>query len=311
MNSQQNETPFNDDVDRRKFMSTLTKALGSTALFTSPAWGNNNKTNPQGKWTVGQIMDRFISEVPGAPFQQTVDTLKSGDRSIAVTGIVTTMFATINVIEKAIALKANFIIAHEPTFYNHLDETDWLKKDEVYQYKAELLKKNSIALWRNHDYIHRLPSDGVKAGVVAKLAWEKFPLTGGNEDLFDIPQVTLEALIGQVKQRLGIPTVRYVGDLSQPCKKVLLMPGASGGRNQILAISKEKPDAVLCGEVSEWETAEYIRDARSKGQKISLVVLGHIPSEEPGSEFLASWLRENIKGVNVTHVPAGNSLMFA
>jgi putative NIF3 family GTP cyclohydrolase 1 type 2 len=58
-----------------------------------------------------------LKEVPGAPFEQTVDTLKSGNRDIIVTGVVATMFATIEVIRKAIAMKANFIIAHEPTFY--------------------------------------------------------------------------------------------------------------------------------------------------------------------------------------------------
>ena len=310
MNSQENDSSLNDGVDRRKFMSTLTKALGSTVLFTRPGWDENGTANVEGQWTVGQIMDRFISEVPGAPFAQTVDTLKSGDRNIVVTGIVTTMFATINVIEKAVALKANFIIAHEPTFYNHLDETDWLSDDEVYKYKAELLRKHSIAVWRNHDYIHRLPSDGVRAGVVARLGWEKFAVKG-NDHLFEIPEATLEALIKESRQKLGISSVRYVGDLSQPCRKILLLPGAAGGRNQIRAIGKEKPDAVLCGEVSEWETAEYIRDAGSAGRKISLVVLGHIPSEEPGSEFLASWLRANVKGMNVTHIPAGNSLKFA
>lgn len=310
MNSHEHNSSFNDDVDRRRFMSTLTKALGSTVLLTTPAWGGDGAIKAEGKWTVGQIMDRFISQVPAAPFPQTVDTLKSGHRDMVVTGIVTTMFATVSVIEKAVALKANFIIAHEPTFYNHLDETDWLSEDDVYKYKSGLLSKHGIAVWRNHDYIHRLPSDGVRAGVVARLGWEKFAVSG-NDHVFEIPEVRLESLIKEARQKLGISMVRYVGDLSQPCRKVLLMPGASGGRNQIRAIGKEKPDAVLCGEVSEWETAEYIRDAGAAGRKISLVVLGHIPSEEPGSEFMASWLRENIKGMEVTHVPAGSSLKFA
>src|SRR5205085_12466509 len=111
--------------------------------------------------TVGEIMDRFIIEVPGAPIENTVDTLKAGSRDIVVTGIVTTMFATLEVINKAIALGANFIIAHEPTFYNHRDDTDWLEGDKVYRHKAALLKQHGIAVWRNHDYIHRHVPDGV------------------------------------------------------------------------------------------------------------------------------------------------------
>lgn len=311
MRTKYKSIPFTDAVDRRKFMSTLTRAVGSAAFFAMPLV-SAAKGSPQVDqvWTVGQIMDRFIKEVPGAPFEKTVDTLKSGSRAIEVTGIVTTMFATVEVIRKAITLNANFIIAHEPTFYNHLDDSSWLEHDEVYRYKADLLKKHNIAVWRNHDYIHRLAADGVRTGVIAQLKWEKY-YNPDNTHILMLPAVTLKELIGQVKERLGIRAVRYAGDLTQSCKKILLMPGASGGKNQISAIGSEKPDVLLCGEIQEWETAEYIRDARAKGQKISLVVLGHIASEEPGSGFLAAWLKENVKGVTATHIPAGNSLLFA
>ena len=129
--------------------------------------------------------------------------------------------------------------------------------------------------------------------------------------MFKIPGIQLADLIRDVKGKLGISTVRYIGDPSAKVAKVLLMPGASGGRNQITAIRREKPDVVFCGEISEWETAEYIRDARSKGDRIALVVLGHVASEEPGSKFLADWLAKHVAGITVTHVPAGNSLMFA
>ena len=89
------------------------------------------------------------------------------------------------------------------------------------------------------------------------------------------------------------------------------MPGASGGRSHITAIRKNKPDVLVCGEIQEWETAEYVRDARATGEQIALIVLGHIASEEPGSEWMLNWLQKNVPGVPVTHIPAGNSLQFA
>ncbi len=296
------------DVNRRAFMSTVTKVVGSTIIL-SGAKASATTPPQRDDWTVGKIMDLFIREVPGAPFSQTVDTLKSGDRDLKVTGIVTTMFATVDVIRRAIAMKANFIIAHEPTFYNHLDDTGWLENDPVYQFKARLLKENNIAVWRNHDYIHSLAADGVREGVVKQLGWEKYK--GSNAYVFDLPVSNVRDLVADIKQKLGIESIRYVGGLGESYTKVLLMPGASGGRNQITAIAREKPDVVICGEISEWETAEYVRDARSKGDKLSLLVLGHVASEEPGSQFLATWLREKVKGIPTTHLPAGNSLGFA
>ena len=117
-------------------------------------------------------------------------------------------------------------------------------------------------------------------------------------------------MIGHLKEKLSIEKVRYIGDPSQSCSHLLLMPGAAGGRRQIESIGKVKPDVLICGEISEWETAEYVRDARAKGDNISLVLLGHIASEEPGSEFMLNWLKEKVPTIKSTHIPSGNSLSF-
>lgn len=293
---------------RRKFITHV--GIGTAALMAAPALSKAaGILKPDTTYTVGNIMDMFIKTVPGAPFPTTVDTLKAGNRDMVITGIVTAMFPTVDVIRKTADLGANFIVCHEPTFYNHTDDTDWLAGDDVYQYKADLLKQHGIAIWRNHDYIHSIVPDGVISGVVAKLGWKDFQ-KGSNTFLFT-PAPTLKELIDQTKQKLDIEKVRYIGDLSQPCSNVLLMEGAAGGRPQIKAIGAVKPDVVFCGEISEWETAEYIRDARAEGKNISLVVLGHIASEEAGSIFMADWLKDRLTGVKVTHVNCGNSLRFA
>jgi putative NIF3 family GTP cyclohydrolase 1 type 2 len=299
---------INNSQSRRKFIHN-TSILGSAFFLTNPLSVSAFASVQQGL-TVGQIMDIFIKEVPNAPFNSTVDTLKSGNRDIVVTGIVTTMFATIEVIRKAVELKANFIIAHEPTFYNHQDQTQWLEDDDVYRYKSALLKEHNIAVWRNHDYVHSLVTDGVRKQVVEQLGWEKFGNPG--QSLYrPSPVPVLKELIEHTKKRLGVPMVRYIGDLSARCEKVLLMPGAAGGMAQIRNIRNTRPDVLVCGEVAEWETAEYVRDARAKGDKVSLVVLGHVASEEPGSLFMAKWLKQKLPQVRTTHVPAGNSLSFA
>jgi len=96
----------------------------------------------------------------------------------------------------------------------------------------------------------------------------------------------------------------------QKCSRIVLIPGAAGGKTQIEAIGKYKPDVLMVGEIQEWETAEYVRDALAKGDNLSLVVLGHIASEEPGAEYLLNWLKKNVPGVKATHVPTGHSLTY-
>ena len=78
-------------------------------------------------------MKPIIALVPGGAQVDTVDTIKSGNGQQICNGIVTTFMATAEVIQKTIDLKANFITTHEPTFYNHLDETEWLQQDQVFQ----------------------------------------------------------------------------------------------------------------------------------------------------------------------------------
>ena len=68
-------------------------------------------------------------------------------------------------------------------------------------------------------------------------------------------------------------------------------------------------DVLVVGEVSEWETSEYVRDAAAAGMKKGLIILGHAPSEEPGMAYAAAWLRELVPGVPVFHVPSTDAFV--
>lgn len=291
---------------RKEFISDLSKASVG-GLFLSAPFRSASQDNT---WTVGKIMDRFTEEVPGAPFPETVDTLKAGNRDMEVTGIITTMFATVPVLKYAISTGANFIIVHEPTYYNHLDETDWLENDDTYQYKSNLLEENGIAIWRNHDYIHRHQPDGVYSGFLDKLMWKPYVTDESNPRIVQIPETRLSELIKHVKARLGIDMVRYMGNDDQMCQKILLLPGAMGSQNHIRLVSEHDPDVLMIGEAQEWTTPEYIRDRSASGKETSLIVLGHADSEDPGSIYMKDWLLKHVPGVEVTHVHSGNPFRF-
>ena len=300
-----NTLPTNNTPGRKKFISDTLKITGGLTLLSSPALSMaGNILSPNKEFTIREIMDIILKEIPGAPFQQTVDTLKSGTPDQKVTGIITTMFPTVNVIKKAINLNANFIIAHEPSFYNHTDDTNWVPGNSVLKQKLELLQKNNIAIWRFHDYWHRHRPDGVGYGVLKKAGWLQYYKAG--EPLVVIPPATLKNITQHLKSSLGIDHVRVIGDLSQQCSRIGLIPGAAGGQMQVSFVEKEKPDVLIVGEVHEWETAEYIRDAQSLGSKTALIVLGHAVSEEPGMEYLVEWLQPKLGGLKVTNIPSNS-----
>src|SRR5215467_246115 len=125
-------------IERRKFIATSLKAMSATALLTSPTTIFITDQDKKQSYTVQDVIDIILKEIPGAPFPDTVDTIKSGNPNQQVAGIVSTMFPTVTVIEKAAELKANFIIAHEPTFYNHSDDPNWVPNNEVVKKKKQL-----------------------------------------------------------------------------------------------------------------------------------------------------------------------------
>lgn len=296
---------------RRDFLAAIGTGVGITVIspmsYSKPGVADNIHA---AGITVQQVIDIILREIPGAPFSQTVDTIKSGNASQVVTGIVTTMFATVDVIRKAASLGANFIIAHEPTFYTHADEKEWLANDPVFKFKMDLLDKHKIAVWRFHDYWHTHNPDGVLMGVLTKMGWEKL-YNPKNPRMIEHPSITVGEIVATAKKSLGIRQVRVVGDLKQSCKRIALIPGAAGGRTQIKTLQEEMPDVLIVGEVHEWETAEYVRDARAMGQKTSLIVLGHAESEEPGMEWLVPWLSSRVKDFKITHVPSHNPFIEA
>lgn len=65
-------------------------------------------------------------------------------------------------------------------------------------------------------------------------------------------------------------------------------------------------DVVVVGEINEWETSEYARDAVRQKKNKALIILGHANSEEPGMKYLAEWLRPMLPAIGITFVPAGD-----
>ena len=297
-----------NNYSRRKFLTSVT-ALTGASLVLSHAHQSKGASYLQ-TYTVKQVIDIIMKEVPGAPFENTVDQLRSGSPDQEVTGIVTTMFPTLEVIEQTAKAGANFIIAHETPFYNNQDETDWLKDDDAYRYKVELLNKHKIAIWRFHDYWHRHQPDGIIMGNLMKLGWDKH-YDINKPRLLTLPQpLTIRAIARLTKDKLGISTVRVVGNLDRTCSSLYLAFGYMDSRRQIAAIQEFKPDLILSGETREWETVERVRDGLKMGQKTSLLVLSHSVSEEAGMEYAAKWLETKVPGVKISHIASGNPFVF-
>jgi putative NIF3 family GTP cyclohydrolase 1 type 2 len=248
-----------------------------------------------------------IQKQVGVPWKSdTVDTFKAGDPDTPVTGIAVTMMATLDVLQRAAAAGDNLIITHEPTFFDHLDKAEQLPEkdnDAVLAAKRLFISQHNLVIWRFHDHWHERTPDGIEAGMVHALGWEKFQ-DAHNQYLFDIPETPLEKLASDIKRELGIHIVRVVGDPALRVTKVAMAPGAAGFSNHAKALEMPGVQTLVIGEAQEWETVEYVADAATEGKQKSLIILSHIPSEQAGMEECTRWLKTFVTEAPIQFIPA-------
>ena len=246
-----------------------------------------------------------IQQHVGVPWMtETVDTFKAGNPDTTVTGIAVTMMATMDVLQRAAANGQNFVITHEPTFYNHLDVPEGMaESDLVWREKREFIEKHGMVVWRFHDHWHMRKPDGILAGMVHALGWEKYQQEE-NPYLFTMPERTLEALAAEVAKKLNSPVLRVVGEPGMKVTRIAFSPGSAGFVRETHALEMDNVEVLLVGETREWETVEYAADAVSEGKKKALIVIGHIPSEQAGMEECARWLKTFVKDVPIDFVAA-------
>ncbi len=187
------------------------------------------------------------------------------------------MMATFDVVQRAAASGNNLIITHEPTFYGHLDQTGELARehDAVLAAKQAFIAQHHLVIWRFHDHWHERKPDGIQAGMIRALGWEKFQ-NPSDAHLFVIPETTVEKLASDLKARLGIRTLRVVGNPALRVTKLALNPGYPGFPDERHTLQRDDVEVLVMGEGLEWETIEYGADAVAEGRHKALVILGHI-----------------------------------
>jgi putative NIF3 family GTP cyclohydrolase 1 type 2 len=282
-------------------MKTM-KAISVSLIFLV-LQGTINGQNPA-KQTAGMVIASIIKQTASDPVPNTVDVIKAGDPQTQVSGIVTTMFATTDVLKKAVAMNCNLIICHEPVFYNHRDETQQFQNDPVYLEKRRFIDDNKLVIWRFHDYIHRLKPDAIDYGMALKLGWLKYT-DGGITERFVLPETTLNELVRTLRKIFPKNAFNIVGNPDMKLTKAAFSAGAPGSSAHLSLLGDKNVDVVIAGEVPQWETYEYVRDAVSQGRKKAIIFLGHVTSEEPGMEYCAQWLKGFIKEIPIQFVESG------
>jgi putative NIF3 family GTP cyclohydrolase 1 type 2 len=283
-------------------MKTLSIIISVIFLTTEAGLMNGQNSLP----TAEQVIATIIKKTGNNPLPNTVDVIKEGDPQTHVTGIVTCMFATMEVLKQAADKNCNLIIVHEPLFYNHLDETKTLQNDPVFLEKKHFINDHKLVIWRFHDNIHMMRPDGIETGMILKLGWKDY-VVKGTTNQFVIPEMTLQDLLKNLKKVFPKNAFYVVGNPEMKLTKVSYAAGAPGSARHISLLEDKNVDVVVAGEAQQWETYEYMRDAVDQGRNKAIIFLGHINSEEAGMDYCATWLKGFITNIPVCFVECGPS----
>lgn len=262
----------------------------------------------------------------------TRDQVLYGDTDKECTGIVTTCYASVEVIKKAKELGANLIIPHEALFWNHGDHTDWLEeeKNSVYLRKKALLDEADITVWRNHDHIHSgLPDgnggwyDGIFKGFLHETGLEQHYIKKvgtvvqyrGMPVNLNIPEgITVKELANKIIKGANLNGIRTIGDPNTVVHKVSIPMHQIGfaDKETISIINKNNIDCLIAMELIDFTTNIYMRDGIMLGDSKAILAVGHFNVEEPGMKYMLNWLPEAL-GTNEipsTFVQSGDMNTF-
>lgn len=161
-------------------------------------------------------------------------------------------------------------------------------------------------------FTHITP-DGIFEGKLHKLGWESYFVgQKGRFRCFELPQTTVRELAKFFKDTFGLNGVRVIGNLDSPCSKIAF----AGHIYTDIQDSKftellDEMDVIIPGELIDWTTASYARDAAQLGKNKAILQIGHFNSEEPGMEYMPVWLKPLIDpNIPIQFVPAGDPYQY-
>lgn len=270
----------------------------------------------------------------------TRDQILFGNPDVECTGIVTTCWANVDVIQQTIQKGANLIICHEALFWNHGDHTEWLEYQEnkAYLEKKKLLKENGIVVWRDHDYIHSgIPLedgsfvDGIFYGFAKVMGWQddinknisrKIEMSEGwdafkenkktNPLSYTIPETTVGKLASELIEKLNLNGVKLIGNVNQKVSKISIPFHVFGDANYAITLANENEvDCFLTMEIVDFTLAEYVKDASILDHSISIIGMGHFNLEEPGMKYMVEYIPEAIgEKIPCTFIQSGDTYSY-
>ncbi len=228
-----------------------------------------------------------------------------GDPATEVRGVGVTWMPTAEALREAAGQGLNLLVVHEAWWFDaqhspwHADLPAWSKP--VNLGRLRLLTEHGLCLYRCHSNWDARPGDGVADRIGPALGLEREVARGRFTRVFEVPPVGLGALAGRVKERLGLPAVRFFGDPAREIRRVAPLIGGFGGNQHSIPeeVHRLGAEAVVTGDLVEYVTLHALELG------LGVVEALHSATENPAMQRLTELHRARFPGVPERYVESG------
>ena len=251
---------------------------------------------------VGDVLETLSSRL-GWKADTPLEGLLAGSADIVVSGISTCAMPSVDVVRRTIAAKRNVILCDGHPFYLYdtywsglpgLQETiDKLPETAV---KRRMIEDAGIAVIRVHSAWQAAQPASAAQSLARALKMSAVKGSAGQDFIVcDIPATS----VAQLAQHIQGDGKRLIGNRDWPVSRVAIIPAMATPARLGDALRDQAVDAVIAGEVIEWEGGPYMIDVQGTGRKCALLLIGFANSLDPDATALAQWAKGNFPNIPV------------
>ena len=215
-----------------------------------------------------------------------------GRKESNISAIIVCLDVTADVIDQAVASRAELIISHHPLIFSEIKR---ITSDTLLGEKILRLAENKISVYSMHTNVDSA-ADGLNDFILEKLdlngeksIWiknESIPESGLGRIMELKKEMSISEICTLIKKKLNLENIRIAGE-KKKVKKIAILTGAGGS---LIPEVDKTVDLYITGDLKHHETL----DALEVG--LTLIDIGHYESENIFSELIKRDLSEFFNG---------------
>ena len=220
-----------------------------------------------------------------------------GKEESEVKKILLALDPTLEVIQKAVEVKADMLITHHPLLFSPIKSIT--SKDAIGQ-KLFLLMEHGISCYAMHTNFDVLGGMADLAGNMLGLncqePLEETSVLDGNPigigKIGILPEeVSIKTLAEKVKDIFSLDTVMVYGNVEQKVKRVAVSPGS--GKSMIKEARKKAAEVLITGDIGHHEGIDAVE------MNVAVIDATHYGLEKIFMNFLYEYLKRECSGIEI------------